>query len=194
MSLGETSDDDSRRVRESQLPSQAAALRALAHPIRLQIMSLLTGAPLTAADVARELGITHANASYHLRNLLAGGLILPAGEEKIRGGVAKRYRYVAGAERVDVHRPWTDDERRANYTAIAHELLRRLRTSRFGEAKSQLTDGDLWLEPESWCEITEQVMKAMQDLHEAAKPPHTPGTIRTSTTLAMFEMKTPDSE
>jgi DNA-binding transcriptional ArsR family regulator len=194
MSLGDGLGDEPRDAPESQLPTQAAALRALAHPIRLQIMSLLTGAPLTAADVARELGITHANASYHLRNLLAGGLILPAGEEKIRGGVAKRYRYVPGAERVDMHRPWTDDERRANYTAIAHELLRRLRTSGFGEGKSQLTDGDLWLEPESWREISERVMAAMHDLHEAAKPPRTPGTIRTSTTLAMFEMKTPDSE
>ena len=38
-------------------------LRALAHPVRLRILSLLTGADLTAADVARELGITHANAS-----------------------------------------------------------------------------------------------------------------------------------
>jgi DNA-binding transcriptional ArsR family regulator len=194
MSLGDEPADAASATPASQLPTQAAALRAMAHPIRLQIMSLLTGAPLTAADVARELGITHANASYHLRSLLAGGLILPTGEEKIRGGVAKRYRYVAGAERVDVHRPWTDDERRANYTAVAHELLRRLRTSRFGEGKSQLTDGDLWLEPEAWREISERVMTAMHDLHEAAKPPRSPGTIRTSTTLAMFEMKTPDSE
>ena len=42
-------------------------LRALAHPVRLRILSLLTGADLTAADVARELGLTHANASHHLR-------------------------------------------------------------------------------------------------------------------------------
>ena len=75
--------------------TETAALRATAHPVRLRIMSLLTGAPLTAADVARELGLTHANASYHLRNLLAAGMIVPAGEERIRGGMAKRYRYDA---------------------------------------------------------------------------------------------------
>src|SRR4029453_13180152 len=74
------------------------ALRATAHPVRLQIMSLLTGAPLTAAEVARELGLTHANASYHLRTLLAGGLIVPAGGERMRGGLAKRYRYDAGPD------------------------------------------------------------------------------------------------
>ncbi|MFC7535267.1 adenylosuccinate lyase [Actinoplanes sp. GCM10030250] len=75
-------------------PGGTAALRALAHPVRLRIMSLLTGADLTAADVARALGITHANASYHLRTLLAAGQIVAAGEKKIRGGVAKRYRRV----------------------------------------------------------------------------------------------------
>src|SRR3954468_20445702 len=76
-----------------------ATLRATAHPVRLRIMSLLTGAPMTAAEVARELGLTHANASYHLRNLLAGGMIFQAGEEKIRGGVAKRYRYDAARDK-----------------------------------------------------------------------------------------------
>ena len=32
-------------------------MRALAHPTRLRILSLLTGAPMTAAEVARELGM-----------------------------------------------------------------------------------------------------------------------------------------
>ena len=69
------------------------ALRAVAHPVRLQMLSLLTGTELSAAEVARELGITHANASYHLRTLLDAGELVIASEEKIRGGVAKRYRH-----------------------------------------------------------------------------------------------------
>ena len=68
--------------------SETAALRAMAHPLRLRMMSLLTGAELSAAEVARELGITHANASYHLRVLLDAGELEVAGEEKIRGGIA----------------------------------------------------------------------------------------------------------
>ena len=63
-------------------------LRALAHPVRLRILSLLTGADLTAADVARELGITHANASYHLR--------LPARRRRDRGRAARRRSAAAG--------------------------------------------------------------------------------------------------
>ena len=36
---------------------------------------------MSAAEVARELGLTHANASYHLRQLLAAGQLVEAGEE-----------------------------------------------------------------------------------------------------------------
>ncbi|MEO3927265.1 helix-turn-helix domain-containing protein [Micromonosporaceae bacterium B7E4] len=53
---------------------------------------MLTASALTAAQIAHELDLTHANASYHLRHLLAAGLIQVAGEERIRGGAAKRYR------------------------------------------------------------------------------------------------------
>ena len=71
---------------------QVVSLRALAHPVRLRMLSLLTGAPLSAAEVAREFGLTHANASYHLRQLLAAGQLVDAGQATIRGGRAKRYR------------------------------------------------------------------------------------------------------
>src|SRR3954469_18797480 len=99
------------------LGEEKAALRAMAHPVRLRIMSLLTAAPMTAAEVARELHLTHANASYHLRNLLSGGLIYVAGEEKIRGGVAKRYRYDVGRDRQHQQRtgPIGDEQLRAEF-------------------------------------------------------------------------------
>lgn len=50
-----------------------AELRALAHPLRLRILSLLTGQAMSAAEVARALGCTQANASYHLRLLASVG-------------------------------------------------------------------------------------------------------------------------
>ena len=37
-----------------------SSLRAMAHPLRIRMLSLLTGAELSAAEVARELGISHA--------------------------------------------------------------------------------------------------------------------------------------
>jgi DNA-binding transcriptional ArsR family regulator len=158
-------------------------LRAMAHPVRLRIMSLLTGAPLTAAEVARELGLTHANASYHLRNLLAAGLIVPAGEEKIRGGIAKRYRYDASREQW----PRTDPSR-GFMRAIADELVRRTEKGRW-DAPRVIGDADLWVDPEQWDALRTRMKELVHELHDIAQPPRTPGTLRTSTTVAMFEME-----
>ncbi|GIF43844.1 ArsR/SmtB family transcription factor [Actinoplanes xinjiangensis] len=169
-----------------------AALRALAHPVRLQIMSLLTGAEMTAAEVARELGLTHANASYHLRNLLSGGLIVAAGEEKIRGGVAKRYRYDVHSEPARGPRP--DEQLRAEFAAIAHELVRRSAGAHFAERRNLVGDGDFWVDPEVWMAIRERISEAVDDLHRAARPPRTPGTVRTSTTVAMFQLREEPAE
>ncbi|MEV6842153.1 helix-turn-helix domain-containing protein [Actinoplanes sp. NPDC051411] len=171
---------------------RTAALRAMAHPIRLRIMSLLTGAPLTAAEVARELGISHANASYHLRNLLTGGLIVSAGEEKIRGGIAKRYRY--DAHREEGLGPVPHEQLRADFSAVAEELIRRVRIARVATEGKLLADAELWIDQETWRAIRTRVHEAIQDLHDAAQPPRTPGTIRTGTTVAMFEMLPPETE
>jgi DNA-binding transcriptional ArsR family regulator len=170
-------------------PGGKAALRALAHPVRLRIMSLLTGAELTAAEVARELGITHANASYHLRNLLSGGQIVAAGEEKIRGGVAKRYRYDVGRH----NGPCTPEQTRPLYPAAAHELIRRATEGRW-PGVGLLGDAEVWVAPEKWQEIRDRIAAALHDLHHAAQPPRTPGTLRTSTTVALFEMDHPGAE
>jgi DNA-binding transcriptional ArsR family regulator len=188
MSLGDASENRTAR--------NQAALRAMAHPIRLRIMSLLTGASLTAAEVARELGISHANASYHLRNLLTGGLIVSAGEEKIRGGIGKRYRYDARHEhdRTLTLGPRGDDEIRSDYAAVAHELIRRTRISGFQPTGNLLADAELWLDAGTWTELRLRISELVTELHDKARPPRTPGTIRTSTTVAMFEMIAPRTE
>jgi len=169
-------------------------------------MSLLTGTPMTAAEVARELGLTHANASYHLRNLHSAGMILLAGEEKIRGGVAKRYRYESTRDSA----PETADQRRSLFVALGNELVRRSARGQFErheqgiqrgeqgiqrgeqEIRSLLGDGDFWIDPDKWQEIMGRVAAAIHDLHAAAQPPRTAGTVRTSTTVAMFELDSPD--
>ncbi len=52
------------------------AIRALAHPIRLDLQALIGRAGrVTAADAARELGISHALASHHLRQLEKYGFV-----------------------------------------------------------------------------------------------------------------------
>lgn len=52
------------------------AIRALAHPLRLDLLELLGGiSPATAARCAEVLGVSQASASYHLRQLAKYGYV-----------------------------------------------------------------------------------------------------------------------
>ena len=56
------------------------ALRALAHPIRMDLMGLLRrGGPLTATQAGEEIGESAASCSFHLRQLAKYGLVEEAG-------------------------------------------------------------------------------------------------------------------
>jgi DNA-binding MarR family transcriptional regulator len=73
MSL-ESGKEDGRRVIGDPL-----ALRALAHPLRLKLHALVgREGTITAADAARDLGISQALASHHLRQLAKYGYVEPA--------------------------------------------------------------------------------------------------------------------
>ena len=166
-------------------PPRMSALRATAHPVRLQMLSLLTGAQMSAAEIARELDISHANASYHLRVLANAELVVEAGEEKIRGGVAKRYRH-----------PW-DRTKRSGRTSpadpmlyvrvVAEELVRRYAARRRG-GRHLVSDAEMWVTPEVWEQVTTLVKQASSLLHSEARPPRTKGTVHVNLTAAVFEM------
>ena len=155
------------------------ALRSTAHPLRLRILSLLTATELSAAEVARELGVTHANASYHLRVLLDAGEVVIAGEERIRGGVAKRYRH-----------PWREEEhdgrpRGVDVRTMAHEMVRRT-AQRDTSSRANFTDAELWVEPEVWEHALALLVEAAELIHDRARPPRTAGTRPVSLTVAAF--------
>lgn len=165
--------------------SSMSALRAVAHPLRLQILSLLTGAELSAAEVARELDLTHANASYHLRVLLQAGEIVEAGEERIRGGVAKKYRHHWQTEGPSSSNP---KDGRLMVRAMADELVRRF-DHRKPRTKSSLTDADMWVPPEVWQQVNEHLQAASELIHAEARPPRTDGTMHVNLTFAAFVME-----
>src|SRR5437879_9797840 len=57
-------------------PWSAAELRALAHPLRLQLLQVLHAeGPATASRLARRLGESSGATSYHLRALHRAGMV-----------------------------------------------------------------------------------------------------------------------
>jgi DNA-binding transcriptional ArsR family regulator len=60
--------------------SDPTAIRALAHPLRLDLLELLAViGPATAARCGRALGVPQANCSFHLRQLAKYGFVEDAG-------------------------------------------------------------------------------------------------------------------
>jgi DNA-binding transcriptional ArsR family regulator len=78
----------------------AATLRALAHPVRLQLLEeLLQYGPATATELAERIGDTQANCSWHLRQLHKYGLIE---EAEGRKGRQRPWQFVRQTVSLDV--------------------------------------------------------------------------------------------
>jgi DNA-binding transcriptional ArsR family regulator len=54
------------------------AMRALAHPVRLELLAALSEGPLTATQCAEHVGESPQSCSYHLRTLAKYGFVEPA--------------------------------------------------------------------------------------------------------------------
>jgi DNA-binding transcriptional ArsR family regulator len=115
--------------------SDPRELQALAHPVRLGIMELLTvSGPLTATELADRLDETPANCSWHLRKLAEHSFVEEAG-----GGIGRqrpwRVRQIGLAwDDVDA----TPTQRRAG--RALEELLLQRQVARFQQSRDQLLD------------------------------------------------------
>jgi DNA-binding transcriptional ArsR family regulator len=94
------------------------ALRAVAHPIRLELIGLLrrTG-PMTATQAAARIGESPASCSFHLRQLAKYGLVEEAG-----GGRGRERPWRATAPLTSWSAPG-DDEDRAEATAMLTRVV-----------------------------------------------------------------------
>ena len=165
-----------------------SSMRAVAHPVRLRILSLLTAQAMSAAEVARALDLTHANASYHLRFLHDAGELVVESEEKIRGGMAKRYRYVVLDK--PSGSPVSAEDMIAYVHAIGTEVTRRVVDRR--KAPSHWADIETWVEPEVWDEVLTLANRASELLHAHASPPGTDGAMHVSYSGMAFQMHRTD--
>lgn len=169
----------------------SSRLRAVSHPLRLQMLSLLTGTELSAAELARELGTSQANASYHLRVLAAAGCVVDAGEEKIRGGVAKRYRHPWRADSARDGDTLRDvDDSRLFIEAICSEVVRRQADA--GGGPGLTADAEMWVTREVWDEVLSLTRQATEVIHANAKPPRAEGTMHVNLTSIAFTMHRAD--
>jgi DNA-binding transcriptional ArsR family regulator len=77
---GAAASADQPRGQRRRLLDDPRSMRALAHPLRLELQSIVGRAGrITTADAARELGISHGLASHHLHQLAKYGFVEQVG-------------------------------------------------------------------------------------------------------------------
>lgn len=159
-------------------------LRLVAHPLRLRLLSVMTGRAMSAAEAARELGETQANVSYHVRRLAEGGLLEFVDEQAVRGGVAKRY----------IHNPvsgeainGSDSE---NFLGLIQALAQQMsvRASLYREGSTfAFTDAQVTVPGDQWSRVQEHARELGRMIHQLAECPPGDDPVTVSLTVAAFE-------
>ncbi|MEU8135150.1 ArsR/SmtB family transcription factor [Streptodolium elevatio] len=164
-------------------------LRALAHPTRLRMMSLMWATPLSAAELARELDVSQALASHHLRTLDAAGLVELTETRSRRGGIERRYQAARGTPLSD---SGTDTAAEGGTALLAETLAQNLRARAARRAPTGpgvTSDVEVWLSPEDWEMLREELAAIVLRLHEAGKAPHSAGAIPIGGTVMAFPLR-----
>ena len=155
------------------------ALRAVAHPIRLELLGLLRrSGPLTATEAAARIGESPASCSFHLRQLAKYGLVEEAG-----GGGGRQRPWRATAPLTTWSATSDDDDRREatamlsrvvveRYFEQAIEWLGRRRSEPHEWAEvSDIGDRVLYVTPEELRELDEQITELLDGFLERLEDP-----------------------
>ena len=160
--------------------SNRRRLRALSHPVRLRVLSLLTGDTMSSTELARELGMSQAAVSFHVRQLADAGYLELAEIRGVRGGQEKRYRLAASG---GLHEA---GQMTAAADAVAAEVQRRLLATT-PTAWDLFGDADVWVDENEWVRCARAIADAMRDLHAAAVPADVGGAVHVSATTLLFQ-------
>lgn len=150
---------------DQDLVLDTSTMKALSHPLRVQIVGLLRRyGPATATTLAQRLGLNTGATSYHLRQLAAYGMIV---EDETQGNA--RDRWWKAAHRSTYLQPgnFGSDETAAYLTAIAETHAANLRLA----AQESPTLPDEWRDAGSmndyWLLLTpEQTAAMLEELYE----------------------------
>lgn len=155
-------------------------LHALAHPVRLRMLSRLWEGPHSAADLARLGGISHGLASQHLKVLREADLVVPAGTEIRRGGQARLYTASGGTPLSSLASSGAD-------VGPLVATMAALMTERAGRAQAGsqalAADAELRVSHDAWRAFRDHVLSAVTELHRQARPDDSPDTVLIALTV-----------
>ncbi|MBN9744275.1 transcriptional regulator [Amycolatopsis sp. A1MSW2902] len=159
----------------------ARALRALAHPLRMELLDLLTmDGPATATGLAKRVGESSGTTSWHLRQLADAGLVV---EDPERG--SKRERWWKAAQQgtsLKTSEFLEDPDLAGTVTAFLHHVVnqRYRETLRFvadmprwgktWQSNATLSDTGLQLTPEETGRLSKQIQELIESYRRESRP------------------------
>ncbi len=163
--------------------TEAAALKALAHPARMALLgALVTEGPLTASQAAELVGESPSNCSWHLRRLAEHGFVAEAG-----GGTGRNRPWRAVSEGLEWGEHEEDPATRLAADALTDVLLerelQRLRAARAGRDRESpewqqatgVSQSALWLTAAEAADLGERLRELLlthsERLHDPASRP-----------------------
>jgi DNA-binding transcriptional ArsR family regulator len=147
-------------------------VRALKHPLRLELLRRFVERTATPNELAHELGEPIGNVAYHVRDLVAIGYLELVRTEPRRGAVAHYYRATIRPSIPDAEWARLDPKVRA-------QMSSRVLQNMFGEAVAALRSGTMdsqldrhlsWrslaLDEQGWADLTVTMAATMERIAE----------------------------
>jgi DNA-binding transcriptional ArsR family regulator len=186
--------------------TDARLVKAFAHPLRIQILTLLDNRVASPKQIAAELDTPLPNTAYHVRQLAALGLVELV-RRTVRGGAVEHH-YTTKV------RPTISDDlwgqlpeivKRAAMSGAVHqalhEMARAVDSGGFSHSDAHLTRSTARLDEKGWRAMTrelhrafERVTKVVEETDERLKANPDAETTETMTVIAFFERPPLDRE
>ncbi len=161
------------RLVEANEPRHIDLLKALAHPVRMHLLGVLSYRPISPAEFARERGEPVSKVAHHFRSLEKLGCIELMHTRPVRGSTEHFYRraetLVIGDDEL-MELP--EEARQVVVNTIVRDFLgrvaRALRTGTFHARKDvHVTWKPVKLDEQGWTEVTEILGSAFEAVDEA---------------------------
>lgn len=161
-------------------------LRALADPLRIEMMNVLAGEPLSAAQLGRRLNVSQALASYHLRKLVEADLVEFVEERANRGARERLFRAKSPSSSIAVTEP--DPNASMLMSAVLSEVTRRLAVFE-PTRRALVSDAEVWASADVIDAAQDAIETAMATLVSASRPAHSAGTELVSASALVFLLR-----
>jgi DNA-binding transcriptional ArsR family regulator len=154
--------------------TDARVVKALAHPLRVRILSMLDEGELSPTELSDKLGVPIGNVSYHVRQLADLGLIRLTRETPRRGAV--EHHYTAEARPLITDKAWREAPeivRQAMVGAALEEAGQAVNsaalTGGFSRDGAHISRIPTALDERGWKELSEELAATMKRLRKIAE-------------------------